>query len=199
MRSVPVPGHVLDCVVKIFATHCEPNYALPWAMTAQKQSVSTGFIISGNRILTNAHAVQHHTVVLLKRRGSDVKYRAKVVAVGNDCDIALLKVPDPRFWKEHHASIAFENGTKATTGNGVVVPDIAHPPFTPEATLDGNIDFPYLTAGGISALNDYCMVVGYPFPGECISVTTGVISRIEMQVSHASQLSFRVPSARMHF
>lgn len=36
----------------------------------------------------------------MKRRGSDVKYVAKVLAVGAECDIALMTVDDPAFWKD---------------------------------------------------------------------------------------------------
>lgn len=36
--------------------------------------------------------------VKVKRRGDDIKYIAKVLAVGVECDIALLTVEDEAFW-----------------------------------------------------------------------------------------------------
>ncbi len=49
--------------------HSEPNYSLPWQRKRQFSSTSSGFIISGKRILTNAHSVDHHTQVQASCRG----------------------------------------------------------------------------------------------------------------------------------
>ena len=35
----------------------------------------------------------------VKRRGDDQKFLAEVLAVGTECDIALLTVADPAFWE----------------------------------------------------------------------------------------------------
>ena len=35
----------------------------------------------------------------LKRRGDDEKYTARVLAIGTECDIALLTVEEPAFWE----------------------------------------------------------------------------------------------------
>ena len=53
----------MDAVVKVFCTHTEPNYSLPWQRKRQFSSNSSGFIIGGRRVLTNAHSVEHHTQV----------------------------------------------------------------------------------------------------------------------------------------
>jgi S1-C subfamily serine protease len=65
----------------------------------QYSSSSSGFIIAGRRILTNAHCVDNWTQVKVKRRGSDEKYVARVLAVGTECDLAVLAVDDPAFWE----------------------------------------------------------------------------------------------------
>ena len=57
---------VLDCVLKVFCTHCEPNYELPEAMTPQRQSTSSAFVIQVRRIRTNAHSFEHYTLVVVK-------------------------------------------------------------------------------------------------------------------------------------
>lgn len=77
----------MDAVVKVFCVHTEPNYSLPWQRKRQYSSSSSGFVIKGRRVLTNAHSVEHYTQVKLKKRGSDTKYVATVLAIGTECDI----------------------------------------------------------------------------------------------------------------
>ncbi|TYH99619.1 hypothetical protein ES332_A11G078900v1 [Gossypium tomentosum] len=130
----------MDAVVKVFCVHTEPNYSLPWQRKRQYSSSSSGFIIGGKRVLTNAHSVEHYTQVKLKKRGSDTKYLATVLAIGTECDIAMLTVSDDEFWE------------------GV-----------------SPVEF-----GDLPALQDAVTVVGYPIGGDTISVTSGVVSRIEI-------------------
>ena len=47
---------------------------------------------------TRAPAAPTHPQVKVKRRGSDAKHVATVLAVGAECDIALLAVEDAEFW-----------------------------------------------------------------------------------------------------
>ncbi|KAI6700652.1 hypothetical protein NL676_014976 [Syzygium grande] len=135
-RVVPA----MDAVVKVFCVHTEPNFSLPWQRKRQYSSSSSGFIIGGRRVLTNAHSVEHHTQVKVKKRGSDTKYLATVLAIGTECDIALLTVNNDEFW-EGIAPVEF---------------------------------------GDLPALQDAVTVVGYPIGGDTISVTSGVVSRMEM-------------------
>ncbi|KAL8143915.1 hypothetical protein V2J09_016947 [Rumex salicifolius] len=130
----------MDAVVKVFCVHTEPNFSLPWQRKRQYSSSSSGFLIGGRRVLTNAHSVEHYTQVKLKKRGSDTKYLATVLAIGTECDIALLTVNDDEFWQ------------------GV-----------------SPLEF-----GELPALQDAVTVVGYPIGGDTISVTSGVVSRIEI-------------------
>ncbi|XP_034673021.1 protease Do-like 9 [Vitis riparia] len=135
-RVVPA----MDAVVKVFCVHTEPNFSLPWQRKRQYSSSSSGFVIGGRRVLTNAHSVEHYTQVKLKKRGSDVKYLATVLAIGTECDIAMLTVNDDEFWE------------------GV-----------------SPVEF-----GNLPTLQDAVTVVGYPIGGDTISVTSGVVSRIEI-------------------
>ncbi|MCL7042490.1 hypothetical protein MKW94_029363 [Papaver nudicaule] len=139
-KDVTKVAPLMDAVVKVFCAHSAPNYSLPWQRLRQYSSTSSGFIISGRKVLTNAHSVEHYTQVKLKKRGSDVKYLAKVLAIGNECDIAMLTVEDDEFWED-------------------VSP----------------IEF-----GSLPALQDAVAVVGYPIGGDTISVTSGVVSRIQV-------------------
>lgn len=90
-------------------------------------------------------------MVMIKPRGLDVKFPATVVAVGAECDLALLRVDDPEFWS---------NGVSGNDDDG---------------------EAPFLIPGSLPYLQDRCAVVGYPTGGENLSITEGVCSRIEMQ------------------
>lgn len=81
----------MDAVVKVFCTHTEPNYSLPWQRKRQYSSSSSGFVIGGKRVLTNAHSVQHFTQIKLKKRGSDTKFLATVLAIATECDIGIYR------------------------------------------------------------------------------------------------------------
>lgn len=124
----------------MFCVHTEPNFSLPWQRKRQYSSGSSGFVIAGKRVLTNAHSVEYQTQVKLKKRGSDTKYLATVLAIGTECDIALLTVEDDEFWEG----------------------------ITP-------VEF-----GDLPVLQDAVTVVGYPIGGDTISVTSGVVSRMEI-------------------
>ena len=71
---------LLNGVLRIYCTHSEPNFAMPWQRLRQSSSTSSGFIIDGHRILTNAHAVEYGSLVQVKKRQSEKKYLASVVA-----------------------------------------------------------------------------------------------------------------------
>ena len=93
----------MDAVVKVFTTHTKPNFELPWQSQQQTGSKSTGFAVTWNgerHILTNAHSVTYGSQVQLKRRGDDERFQAHVLAVGTECDVALLDVDDEEFWKD---------------------------------------------------------------------------------------------------
>eukprot|EP00903_Cladosiphon_okamuranus_P015248 g14092.t1 len=148
----------LDNVVRVYCTHNMPNWSLPWQRLKQEQSTSTGFVIDGRRIITNAHAVEYSTMIQVRRRGCDRKFQAARFAVGEECDLAILTVDDEEFWKG------------------------ASP----------------LAFGELPELTDDVNVIGYPVGGECISITAGVVSRVEMTVyAQAEQelLSIQIDAA----
>lgn len=58
-----------------------------------------GFVISGRRIVTNAHVVADQTHMMVRKHGSPIKYHAHIEAVGHECDLALLRVHDDEFWE----------------------------------------------------------------------------------------------------
>ena len=103
--------------------------------------VGSGFIISGSRIMTNAHVVSNAKFISIDKDGDPKKYPARVVHIAHDCDLALLTVDIPDFF----------SGTN-------------------------ELDF-----GGIPELHSTVTAYGYPIGGERMSVTEGVVSRIEFR------------------
>ena len=142
-------------IVKIYTVHTEPNYALPWTTKHQFSSTATGFAfeapstaggaLEGSKyLLTNAHAVVHAAVVQVRTLGSPEKFTARLLCVGEECDLALLTVDDERFWEFLGSDLITIN------------------PVLPN-------------------LNEAVTVIGYPVGGDNISVTQGIISRIDLQ------------------
>src|SRR6266853_6333018 len=151
---VPVPiappkpnGPVQKSLVRITATSVEPDYKAPWNSGGIQRGVGAGFVISGNRILTNAHVVANSRYLTVEREGDPNKYSATVQFVAHDCDLALITVLAPDFFK----------------------------------------NMLQLKFGGIPALESTVSAYGYPIGGERMSVTTGIVSRIDFQLyTHSS-------------
>jgi S1-C subfamily serine protease len=129
-----------ESVVKVFVTSNSIDFTNPWQSQGSNSSSGSGFIISGNRILTNAHVVSDSTFIQVRKENSPGKYAAKVVAIGHDCDLAVLTVDDPDFFKG----------------------------ITP------------LEFGELPLLQDTVTVIGFPMGGDKLSITKGVVSRIEI-------------------
>src|SRR6266700_2399208 len=150
--TVPVPppqpnGPVQKSLVRITATEVAPDYRAPWNAGMLGRGIGAGFVIEGNRIMTNAHVVSNSRYLTVERDGDPNKYPAKVQFVANDCDLALITVDSPNFYKN-------------------MVP---------------------LKFGGIPELESTVSAYGYPIGGERMSVTTGIVSRIDFQLyTHSS-------------
>ena len=140
VASMEEDKSLTDAVVKVFVTSNKMDYYRPWQSEGIRPGVGSGAIIKGNRVLTNAHVVADHTFIQVKKDSNPKKYTAEVLAIGHDCDLALLHVDDPGFF------------------DGV----------TP------------LEFGDLPKQQDNVMVIGYPQGGGKISITEGVVSRIEV-------------------
>ena len=140
-------GPVQKSLVRITATAVEPDYRAPWNAGSIARGVGAGFVIDGNRIMTNAHVVSNSRYLTVERDGDPNKYPATVQFVAHDCDLALITVAAPNFFKN----------------------------MTP------------LHFGGIPALESVVSAYGFPIGGERMSVTTGIVSRIDFQLyTHSS-------------
>jgi len=112
---------------------------MPWQMKRQYSTTASGFVISGRRIVTNAHAVGFQTSIRVRKHGSAEKFVAKLIGVCHQCDLAVLSVQEDYFWRDVEA----------------------------------------LEFGDIPDLQESVTVIGYPTGGDSISVTKGVVSRVE--------------------
>jgi S1-C subfamily serine protease len=86
-------------VVQIFNYFVEPNWSSPWIPDMAHGASGTGFLIDGNRIMTNAHVVAWATELKVRRYHDPKPYIAKVEFVAHDIDLAVIKVDDPDFYK----------------------------------------------------------------------------------------------------
>jgi S1-C subfamily serine protease len=94
----PRPGPVADSVVKITATLRYPNPIRPWTQSKSQEVSGTGVVISGNKILTNAHVVLYATEVHVQTGPGADKFEATVESMGPTIDLAVLRVNDRTFF-----------------------------------------------------------------------------------------------------
>ena len=150
---------IAESLVRIEATSQEPDYKAPWTGGEVGSGVGAGFVIDGDRIMTNAHVVSNARFLTVSKEGDPKPYPAKVLHIAHDCDLALLKVENVEFF----------NGT------------------TP------------LEFGGLPALESVVSAYGYPIGGTRLSVTRGIVSRIDFQTySHSgmdSHLTIQIDAA----
>jgi S1-C subfamily serine protease len=130
---------IKDAVVKIYSVTNKYDYYEPWQKMGQNSRNGSGCIISGKRILTNAHVVANQTFIQVRRAGEAKKYTAEVEVVAHECDLAILKVNDDSFF------------------SGVKPIDI----------------------GSLAEIQDKVAVYGFPHGGDKLSITEGVVSRVE--------------------
>ncbi len=152
------PG-VAESMVRISTSSQQPDYAVPWNPGSMTGGVGAGFVIAGNRIMTNAHVVSNATFITVLKEGDPRPWEARVLYVAHDCDLAVLGVYDESFFK----------GTKP------------------------------LEFGGIPVLESSVSAYGYPIGGDRLSVTRGIVSRIDFQpYSHSevdSHLAIQIDAA----
>jgi S1-C subfamily serine protease len=126
-------------VVKIYVAKQRPMYETPWATYPPGGGTGSGFLVKGNRLLTNAHVVSDARFIEVQHDGDPRRFQARVKFTGLDCDMAVLDVEDTAFF-------------------------------------DGP---PLEIAASIPPLNADVAVLGYPAGGDRLSLTKGVVSRID--------------------
>lgn len=141
---------IKNAIVKIYASHSSPDYRTPWKISGPSSVSGSGCIISGNRILTNAHVVSDATFIEARLHGQSKRYKAHVLVIAHEVDLAILTVDDDSFFAD---IVPLELGT------------------LPEAQQE-------------------VLVYGFPIGGDALSVTKGILSRIEHQAYVYSDITF---------
>lgn len=90
---------VKKALVKVYSSHQSYNYLSPWQYGESTSSTATGFIIEGNKVITNAHAVLNSKFLQIRKEGDSKKYKAKVEYISEEYDLALIELEDRTFFK----------------------------------------------------------------------------------------------------
>lgn len=132
--------------IRVFSQAKDPFS--PWMSSGISASTGSGFLISKNRILTNAHVVSNAKFMEAQRNNQTEWFELKVLFIAHDCDLAVLEVSDPQFYEDSN----------------------------------------YLELGNLPELASPVDIIGYPIGGSKISVSRGIVSRIEQSTYAHSQI-----------
>ncbi len=100
VAQAPAAGNgVAASVVHVQVFRSPYDWSQPWRQEPVSGASGSGFLIEGGRIVTNGHVIADSRQILVRRPDQADPYVATVEAVGDDCDLAVLKVADPAFAK----------------------------------------------------------------------------------------------------
>ena len=150
--ETPSPA-IENSVVKVFSTVRDPDPYKPWTKREPAEISGSGAIISGNRILTNAHMVLYASQVQVQANQAGDRVSARVEAMAPGIDLAILKLDDESL-------------------------------FASRPALRFKKDLP--------GSKDAVMVYGFPTGGASLSITKGIISRIEFAGYNMSVHGLRI-------
>jgi S1-C subfamily serine protease len=152
-QAITPSKSVENTVVKVFSTLRAPDPAKPWSKQSPSEITGSGVVITGKRILTNAHVILYASEVQIQANQAGDKISARVEAVAPGIDLAVLKLDDEKFFDSH--------------------PPLRFRKNLPDA-------------------KDAVMVYGYPTGGTSLSITKGIISRIEFTGYNFSTPGLRI-------
>jgi S1-C subfamily serine protease len=96
--EVPASGNgVAASVVHVQVFRSAFDWSRPWRQEGVSGASGSGFFIAGGRIVTNAHVIADARQILVRRPDQADPFVATLEAVGDDCDLAVLRVADPAF------------------------------------------------------------------------------------------------------
>ncbi len=144
---------VRQSVVKVISTLRAPNLGQPWTKAGGSESSGTGFVIDGNRILTNYHVVAYASQIYVQPHDTADRIAAEVVINSAEMDLAILSVEDASFFEQR-------------------------PPLELAAELP--------------AVRSAVNVYGYPIGGSEMSVTEGIVSRIEFSAYYCGGTGLQI-------
>ncbi|CAF2305037.1 unnamed protein product [Brassica napus] len=166
LRTDPAKIHdasFLDAVVKVYCTHTAPDYSLPWQK--QRQFTSTGRQLSSfSDSFYFSLSLAYIACVCSAFMIGDGKLLTNAHCVEHDTQVKVKRRGDDR----KYVAKVLVRGVDC---------DIALLSVESEDFWKGAEP---LRLGHLPRLQDSVTVVGYPLGGDTISVTKGVVSRIEV-------------------
>lgn len=152
-KTEPPKPRIESHVVKINITQRRPDFFRPWTKASPSKSSGSGVVISGSRILTNAHVVMYASQILVQLQQGGDQLSAKVVAIAPGMDLAIIELLD----------------------------------------LSALEDLPGLEIGDdLAEVKSRITAYGYPTGGDDLSVTDGIVSRIEFTGFYHGAMGARI-------
>lgn len=81
-----------NSIVKIHQTYNSYSYYSPWSAPSQGRASGSGFVIEGNRILTNAHVVANSVFLQVQFGHKPERHRAYIEWIDHHCDLAIIRL-----------------------------------------------------------------------------------------------------------
>lgn len=146
----------------------------PWQRAPQSKSSGTGFVIEGERILTNAHVVRAGVDIRVRQHGSTRRFPANVVIYAPDVDLAILEIVP-----EEKADFFQSKETDEEMANGDEEP--------PSKRSKSSLALQF--ADELPALQESVHVVG--FPTVCVHATALCASCVNLSFLYPCSLLSR--------
>jgi len=178
-------------VVKLMVTSVSRSYSEPWRRKPQRESSGTGFLISWGedtqqpiRVITNAHVVRNATTVRARASFGPHVVSCQVEWLSLPLDLAFLRITEGDwndFCKGWSFDVANGDGSNAAAAVMKSVTD-------PASNGNNNVTKLLTLSTGLPKLDENVTCVGFPQGGTQISVTRGVVSRIDVDSQYVLRI-----------
>ncbi len=197
----PLPISLRDMysgVCKLFVWKTEPNFAQPWQKMRQRQSTGSAFVIHGRRIITNAHCITHASQVLsipLPCTLSPASPFPLFLSLSFSLSLFLslsfsLSLPPLSLSVSLYLQVLLRphgSAVKYPATVAAVAHDCDLALLTVKAEKFWSIVQPLTLDEEAPHLQDAVFAIGYPRGGDNISITSGVVSRIDViNIAHSA-------------
>eukprot|EP00922_Rhytidocystis_sp_ex-Travisia-forbesii_P024374 GHVS01035769.1.p1 GENE.GHVS01035769.1~~GHVS01035769.1.p1 ORF type:complete len:797 (+),score=185.85 GHVS01035769.1:230-2620(+) len=146
--------YLMESVLRIHVIRTIEDFGKPWTTKGEGRATGSGFPIPNRLIITNAHVASDAHIVRIERPGSPRLWDARVISIAHEPDLCVMTVDGEAFW------------------NGLHPLEFVKNPVPSGAGAAGRQDVPDILDG--------VYVVGYPTGGDSLSVTQGIVSRVEV-------------------
>mmetsp|Transcript_19676 Transcript_19676/g.33570 ORF Transcript_19676/g.33570 Transcript_19676/m.33570 type:complete len:637 (+) Transcript_19676:46-1956(+) len=179
-------------VVKLMVTSVSRSYSEPWRRKPQRESSGTGFLISWGedtqqpiRVITNAHVVRNATTVRARASFGPHVVSCQVEWLSLPLDLALLRITEGD-WNDFCKGWSFDvaNGDGNNNAAAAVMKSVTDP----ASNGNNNVTKLLTLSTGLPKLDENVTCVGFPQGGTQISVTRGVVSRIDVDSQYVLRI-----------